>query len=230
MKNYTHCILTVMSFIVVTSNLGAAIVTYQISDANSSVSSSISPIGSGNFSASTLTVNGVTASASLGLTPPPDQGYFFFDGWSTGGIDTSKYYSFTITPNSGFQIDFSTVAYTLSSEEASTYELRSSVDTFSSTLATHTLNPGVTRDQNTFADNLSLGVQTVPVTFRLYGYNSNLSEGLANNDFAFGGDPGGDLSIFGTVSAVPEPHEYAVVTGIGLLLFSIYRRGRLPAL
>jgi len=33
---------------------------------------------------------------------------------------------------------------------------------------------------------------------------------------------------FDNLAAVPEPHQYAVVMGIGLLCFSVYRRVRLP--
>src|SRR6185436_7441366 len=158
-------------------------------------------------------------SPSFGFSP--DQGYFTFNTWGSGGTpDLGKYYSFTITPDSGFQIDFSSVSYTLASQEASTYELRSSVDGYTSNFGAHTLNPGAQQEQNNFTDNVSLGVQTGAVTFRLYGYNSSVfgtDEGLVNNDDGFSGDLGEDLKIFGTVSAVPEPHQYGIVAGICLL-------------
>jgi hypothetical protein len=70
------------------------------------------------------------------------------------------------------------------------------------------------------------------VTFRLYGYNHTGNgddfDGLANNASYFGGN-GGHFALAGTVSAIPEPHQYAVFVGLGLLSFAACRdHNRLP--
>src|SRR5262249_39487859 len=146
--------------------------------------------------------------------------------WETGSVP-DLFYQFTITADPGFQIFVTSITYTVAAQQnTSTYALRPSTQT--GFVGVHTLNqlhPGFLLDQNTFTDIFSTGNQTTPVTFRLYCYNSDGSEeGLVNNDGEFGGDIGQDLQINGTVSVVPEPHEYGVVAGISMLVFSLYRR------
>ena len=171
--------------------------------------------------------------ANLGVT-----GHFLFSPWQTASapVITANYFQFAITPDPGFQITYSSVVYSLAVVSTPDWQLRSSVDGFAALLANHT---SITLDthQNPFSDDVSsLGTQTGTVTFRLYGYNYDNTpgsfDGLANNNNYFGLQGSViKLIINGSTSAIPEPHEYAIIAGLGLLGFAAYRhRKRLSKL
>jgi hypothetical protein len=140
-------------------------------------------------------------------------------------VNTVKYFEFGVTPDALNQIALTSVQYTVAALSTPTWELRSSLDGFTANFGVHTIPLNAT--QHDFTDDISsLGTQTGTVTFRLYGYNSTgvNNDGLVNNIGTFGGDPGQNLIINGAVSAVPEPHQFALIAGLGLLVFAAFRQ------
>jgi hypothetical protein len=219
--------LLVAYFGLVTS-LRAQLVTWDISAAKENTSPTVSPTGNDpNVSGGLLTAEAsMTANAGeLGVS-----GHFLFSPWQTAAapVITANYFQFSITADPGFQIAFTTVGYSLAALSTPSWQLRSDVDGYASNFGTHTIS--VDAKQNPLTDDVSaLGTRTGTVTFRLYGYNYDNTpgsfDGLANNNGFFGpAGSGRNLVINGTTSAVPEPHQYAIIAGLGLLGFAVYRQ------
>jgi hypothetical protein len=104
------------------------------------------------------------------------------DGWPTGGINTGAYFQFSISPNTGYQLDLTSVflrirrSNTGSPQGAgpTTWSLRSSLDGYASDIASNSL----THNYSNFSVPLSgfLNIYTT-VTFRLYGYDVTINSG-----------------------------------------------------
>jgi hypothetical protein len=210
-------------------SIQAQIVRYDISTANSQTQTSV-PVA--------VEDPNVTASFLSATVPPLIQpglasnGDFLFFPWSTdpSSPDTAKYYEFTIAPSAGFEINYTTVTYTIASLGTKKWEIRSSLNGYASAIGSPvTINPDGLH-QAVSHNISSLGTQTGPVTFRIYGYNDDPdpflggnSDGIANDPVHFGAG-GQQFAVNGTVSAVPEPQEYAMIAGLGLLAFAGYRQ------
>ena len=165
-----------------------------------------------NLSAGVLSRNGVTPVATDSL-------FYNATDWSVGAYGTG-YYQLSLTPNAGFQIDYSTVTfdYVVGSNPTFTTKLVSSVDGFSSALSTHVDSPGV----SSYSDPLAaLGVQSGTVTFRIYGYvdNNSGSSGLYAGNVTFNST---GESVAG--SGTPEPSSLALIFAGGLALAFARRR------
>jgi hypothetical protein len=157
-----------------------------------------------------------------------DSGYFGWT-WATTDLDTGKYFTFSVTPNSGQQValDTLTFAWFSNTNGPVNVALRWSVDGFASNLDSV---KGVSQNPvNDNAISFSLASQaafTSATEFRVYAWGGN---GLAGPGDGGGFDGvsgfGGErVTLNGTVSAVPEPHQYAFAAGLGLLAFGVYRR------
>jgi len=102
-------------------------------------------------------------------------------GWTTNGsIDAGDYYEFTITPAAGMILNIDTLylAERRSGTGIRNFELRSSLDSYGTTIGTAVAVPD---DTNTRQQVLALGSGfdsvSSAVTFRLYGYASEASGG-----------------------------------------------------
>ena len=62
--------------------------------------------------------------------------------WSTSGWDADDYFTFTMDANDGYEIDFTSFTYTgqASSQGPTSFELRSSLDNYSSTIGSPAKN------------------------------------------------------------------------------------------
>lgn len=144
-----------------------------------------------NMSASALTATG-TGSISFGSSGA------FANGWSTGAIDTGKYFEITVTPNAGFQINITDINFgeRRSGSGIRDYQVRWSIDNFASDNTIATVNvPDNTAERTGDISGLDIDVedgQTLKI--RWYGYNAELSGGTwrINN---------GTLNLVGSVSA-----------------------------
>jgi trimeric autotransporter adhesin len=127
------------------------------------------------------------------------------DGWSVL-FDLNDHFSFTLTPDVGNAITYDSFVYTsqASGSGPTSFAFRSSLDSFSSNLGTPTATgTTILLGGPTFTS------VTTPVTFRLYGWGTNNSQGTFSvNDFTFNG------SVAPVVSAVPEPISFVVLGGL----------------
>jgi len=120
-----------------------------------------------------------------GLTAASATGAFNSSNWQLGTplvvVGNTDYVEFTVTPNSGQQFSVSELRVGLerSAQGPNNVDLRTSVDSYSSALAT--FNVAVGSAPALFTANLSVvsGLQNsiVPVTFRLYGYGAGNASG-----------------------------------------------------
>ena len=154
-----------------------------------------------------------------GLTANSFAGAFNSKAWTTAAaIDATDYYSFSIAPNSGFGMTMTSLS--LDERRSLTgirnWSVRSSLDSFSSDLASFTVldNDEVRTGQST---GLGTAFQdlTSSLEFRIYGFASESGTGTWRID---------NVQLSGSFSAVPEPHEYAFVAGLGLIGFAGWRR------
>ncbi|MFO0810537.1 MAG: hypothetical protein U0746_18070 [Gemmataceae bacterium] len=168
--------------------------------------------------------------ANLTITAQQSGSEFSASGFTTSGtIVTSQYFSFTITPASGYDVNVSSIDVRTATQffGPSTIELRSSAGTtpFSTTLATYSTNN--TNPQNAQFNGFSVsGLNGTPLEFRIYGYGA----GFAGSAFGFvsnmtAGAPG--IVVNGTVTPVPEAETYVFASlGAGLVGCSYLRKRR----
>jgi hypothetical protein len=139
-----------------------------------------------------------------------------------GALNTSTtaYYSVTLTPSAGYLLQVSSFDFGTRSTSTGpqSYSIRSSVDNYGSDIATGSIanNSTWTFKQNTFSSTL-VGSTDTAITLRLYTFGGagSPTSGTINNRID---------DVFIGITAVPEPSIYAVLSGVGLLGFGLWRR------
>lgn len=175
--------------------------------------SSSNPFTTGQVVAANIVVSGIEHGS--GINPNNAANRYNFNSWTSASLDTNDYFSFTITPDSGYSVSFTNFIYTgqRSGSGPVSFAFRSSSDNFASNIGTPTAT-GTTIDLSSFAN------LTTSITFRLFAWGANNASGTFSiNDFAFNGS-------VAQVAAVPEPTSLllAGITGIGT--FGAWRRKR----
>ncbi len=234
---------TVITFItgVGISNLyGAPIVDYNFTGNDGDDTQSSSNVAV-NLVASDLSLTaGLSASSSL---PGNDNTLdtYSMSGFSTGtSIDLSSYIEFTLTPDSGYKMDLDSVTmyFIRSGSGPQDVELRSSVDSYASTIAATTMSDaantgtgysgGAPTTALTFSSG-ALGASfdnlTSAVSFRIYGFDAESSTGnlrLVNSDGSGSPTP---WQVDGAVTVIPEPSSMALaLISLGALGMIVKRK------
>lgn len=129
-----------------------------------------------------ITVTGIGRGS--GITGTNANNRYNANGWSTSGIDMNDYFEFTLTPNSGYKINFVSFVYTGAlSSGSSTHEFRSSVDGFTASIGSPTAAGTTISLSGAAYQNI-----TAAITFRLYGYGmADAGRTYSINDFTFNG-------------------------------------------
>lgn len=148
-------------------------------------------IGNWNFTGSTSgtgntynTVSIADFSAAIPTRTYHGASEYFGEGsWPSSGVPDPAYYvEFTINPNTGYQLDLTSVVLRMrrsttgsSGSGPNNWSLRSSLDGYTANLGTNSL----TSSYNNYTVTLGSGFLNIytPVTFRLYGYNATISSG-----------------------------------------------------
>jgi hypothetical protein len=189
-----------------------------------------------DLTASTVATH-VSASHLLGEPAANRQhytSYFIMGNWYSAGHvgerDPAKYIGFSITPDSGWSIAYDQISYAVcrgasfGPQGPESWELRASTDAFASDdrwISTADISSAPLDVGQPQANSLSsvLGTQSGTVTFRLYGYNSEVEDG-SNGDWS--GMQGYNVLVTGSV--IPEPTTMIMLAFAGLA--TIYRLRR----
>lgn len=141
-----------------------------------------SPYTTGQTVAANMTATGIARGS--GITGATGTNRYNASGWSTGAIDLTDYFEFTMTPNSGFEINFVSFVYTSTlSSGTPSFAFRSSVDGYTSNIGT----PTSTGTTISLSGSNYQNVNTA-ITFRIYVYGMPLSSTTFSiDDFTFNG-------------------------------------------
>lgn len=130
-----------------------------------------------------ITVSGIGRGA--GITGSGANDRYNATSWNTAAIDMSAYFEFTLTPNSGCEIDFTSFVYTAqaSGTGPTNCQIRSSLDGFVSNIGTPTLTGTTISLSGASYQNISGAI-----TFRFYAWGASAATGTFSiNDFTFNG-------------------------------------------
>jgi hypothetical protein len=151
---------------------------------------SSNPYTTGQMIDPNVSVSGI--GRGTGINPNAGMDRYNANSWNTAAIDLSAYFTWTITPTSGFQADFLSFVYTgqATSTGPTSFAFRSSVDSFVSNIGTPTaggatipLSAAAYQDVNS------------AIEFRLYAWGASATGGTFSvNNFTFNG----------TVERVPQ--------------------------
>ncbi|OYU79721.1 MAG: hypothetical protein CFE23_12510 [Flavobacterium sp. BFFFF1] len=155
------------------------------------------PYTTGQTLNANITVSGIGRSTGITGTNANDR--YTANGWNTPAIDTAKYFELTITPNSGYEIDFANFIYTgqASGTGPTSVVIRSSKDNYvtgigSPTVAGTTISLSATAYQDI----------TTAITFRIYAFGASASAGTFSiNSFTFNGNV--NASAVPSISVTP---------------------------
>ncbi len=171
------------------------------------------PYTTGDVVASNLTVSGI--GRGTGITGVNSNNRYNASSWNTATLDTTAYFYFILTPDSGFQINFTSFTYTgqVSSTGPSSFAFRSSLDGFSSDIG----SPNSTGTTISLSASQFQGL-TTPIEFRFYGFGATSSGGTFSiNDFHFDG-------VVDAVPGVPEAFSTLPWMSCGFVLFVLARQ------
>jgi hypothetical protein len=207
---------------------GDLIALYDIPQGNSvnytSIAASSTPTG---ITASNLAANGAIA-------PNTFSNHFYFQNWDAA-VNLSKYYEATLTVGAGLQLLLDNVSYSVESTAGagSTFQVRSSLDGFTSVIDSFTTNAADVTDRT--SDLSGLGAISGAVTFRFYATapTTGTSMGFANHQVGGAGgglpDVGQDIQFFGSVVPVPSGVVLAGLGAAGVVGLRLRRRVRVLA-
>jgi hypothetical protein len=130
-----------------------------------------------------LTVNGI--GRGTGIAGSNANNRYNANSWNTASIDLTAYFEWTLTPNSGCEIDLTNFVYTSQRSNVSiaNFAFRSSLDGFVGDIGSPDFD-GTTID-------LSAGIYqnlSTPITFRFYAWGAGAAGNTFSiNDFTFNG-------------------------------------------
>lgn len=203
--------------------LRAQLVAWNVNGINASTTNPFSATTLGaNMGSGSLTLgSGVTASAAANTF-----GASNFDTTSlSSAITGGDYISFTAAPGSGFAFSASSLSLTFGVATATSFNvaLMSSATGFTAgnqiwSFSFSTASPStqtVTLSGVSALQNVSASTE-----FRLYGFRDT----SGTTTFRIRDLSGDDISLTGSMSAVPEPSTYALIVGCAALGYAILRR------
>jgi hypothetical protein len=153
-----------------------------------------------------------------GLTLASGADTFNASAWSTGARDANDYFTFSLTPDPGMRMTLTGLALDERRSLTGIREwcVRSNLDGFGTDLSLFAVPDNAeTRLGQTTLLGSAFANLTGTVEFRLYGYGAETTAGTWRMD---------QVALDGSISAVPEPSEYAMVFGLGLMVFALGER------
>lgn len=213
----------VVSLLTLSASAQVTLVSWDVNAQNAVSSATLAGSLAANISDGSLSLGtGVSASSATGT--------FGASGFNqttlASAITANDYISFTITPAAGYAISISSISYLVGKSSGSTsfsavltsdktgFNAAAALDTYSFSSASPTVR-SITLTSTSVLQSI-----TAATEFRIYGVSSN------TDTFRVRDNSGVDLSINGTVSAIPEPSSYAVVTVSAILVAAALKRRR----
>ncbi|MFA6962190.1 MAG: hypothetical protein WC205_15655 [Opitutaceae bacterium] len=232
--------------LVATSASGSVIVDY-------AMTTTVSPSNGTLDINPTVTASNVTAPALVNQSGSTATGSFVYNGgtdtvssWATtfssaattyaGAFVANNYFTFSITPDAGYQLDLTSITFQVASGSSSTTSDRAFYLVTASSPSGFTSTSTVLSTDRTIGGGGTIAVQAATVTntvptdytvdlssftgitstqyFRFYLQTPTISQSLTFDD----------IIVNGTVSAVPEPSAYALLAGS--VLFTAVLCGR----
>ncbi|GAA4080279.1 hypothetical protein GCM10022389_28000 [Flavobacterium cheonanense] len=142
-----------------------------------------SPYTAGQTVDPNITVSGIVR--GTGIAGSAALNRYSATGWNSAIIDVNDYYEFTLTPNSGYQINLTSFVYTgqASGTGPTATAFRSSIDSYTSDIGTATITGTTISLASSSYQNITSGI-----TFRIYGWGASAAGGTFSiNDFTFNG-------------------------------------------
>lgn len=167
------------------SSFAQSILTNPIIDPNPSLDN---PFSLGQTTDINITALGIKRGTGVSAVVAAD--VFSAKGWDSKVLDVNDYFEFTITPNSGYKINFISFACKaqLNSQGPTDFAFRSSVDNYTADIAVPIISSNPAVEVTPGNINLSAFQNiTTPLTFRLYGYGGNKIGTFSINEFTFNG-------------------------------------------
>jgi len=140
------------------------------------------PYTTGDVVTGNLTVSGI--GIGTGISGNAGNNRYNATNWNTSALDANDYFSFTLTPSAGFQINFSDFLYTgqASGTGPTSIAIRSSADSYTANIGTPTI-AGTTISLSAAAyQNVNSSI-----TFRVYAWGGSGGT-FSINDFQFNGN------------------------------------------
>lgn len=145
--------------------------------------SSANPYTTGQTVDTNITVSGI--GRGTGIIGTNTNNRYNAEGWNSTSLNANDYFTFTLTPNSGYEINFISFIYSgqASGTGPTSFVFRSSLDGYVANIGTATAI-GTTIDLSSASyQNL-----TSAVTFRIYAWGASAPTGTFSiNDFIFNG-------------------------------------------
>jgi hypothetical protein len=171
---------------------------------------SSNPFTTGQIVDMNITVSGIGRGAGITGTDTNDR--YNATSWNSASPDSTAYFTWILTPNPGYQINFTSFVYTsqASGTGPTAFAFQSSRDGFVTAIGTPTATGATLNLSGVAYQNVA-----TPIEFRLYGWNATSAGGTFSiNDFTFNG----------IAFAIPEPSRLLLL-GLGSLSL-IFRRRR----
>lgn len=141
------------------------------------------PYTTGQTVAPNLTFSGIGRGSGISGTNANDR--YNATGWNTPALDANDYFTFTLTPATGYVLDLTSFAYVgqASGSGPTSFAFRSSLDGFSANIG----SPTAAGTTISLTDAAFQGLSG-PIEFRLYGWDASAAGGTYSiNDFTFNG-------------------------------------------
>ena len=207
-KIFTRTFLLVVLLMMTSLSWGQSIWTNTIDGTNPSETN---PFTDGDVKNANITVSGI---GMTGLQSNAGNNTYNAKNFPTSSnINTGSYFSFTLTPNTTYAINFASLVFSRqkSSTGPVTWAVRSSIDNYAVNIGS-TFTPGTSSGIETIdLSNTSFQNITSAVTFRIYGWDADTANGTGRiSDFTFNGTVTG-----GTVITAPLATDATNITATG---------------
>jgi len=179
----------------------------------------------GTFSSADSGTTSNSSPVSQGFTGASGSYYFTDNNW-TGTSPGTNYFTFTITPDSGYSVSISSISFGYkqsSSSGATAFSIYSSADSYATSAGSGSLDITYNNTDGTHGNNWGTASASVVLTFTSATTIRIYANGASSGAATLRGD---DFVVTGTTSAVPEPSTYALLGGAAVLGLATFRRSR----